>query len=167
MPQPRTDVRAPGGGKKGETSSRNKVNLLVALACFSCCQLLVPWRFQRASVKEKDVALPSAVVFASLLVLLLVWTLVDPVRWERFERHDQTWNTYGKCVLGDGKVGKVMMACDIALLAALLLSTGWQAFRARNISSEFSESTYLGIAVFSWMQLAVVGTPFFFPCGGA
>jgi hypothetical protein len=55
-----------------------------------------------------------------------------------------------------------MMACVVSLCGASFVALGWQAFKARNISTEFSESTYLGIAVFSWMQLSVVGIPVMF-----
>jgi len=47
--------------------------------------------------------------------------------------------------------------------AVALLLACWQAYLARNISSDFSESKYIGIAVFlSWMQVLAVGFPVIF-----
>lgn len=52
------------------------------------------------------------------------------------------------------------MLCGVIALSAVgFLMTCWQAYKARNISSTYSESKYLGIAIFSWVQLIVVGTP--------
>ena len=118
-------------------------------------------RFRRVEVREKDVVLPSIVMSSFVFIFLFVWTLVDPVQWKRLQRDDQQWNTYGRCIVGAG-VGMAMMVSTIVVVTIMFVSSGWQAFKARNISSEFSESTYLGIGVFSWMQVVVVGIPVFF-----
>jgi 7 transmembrane sweet-taste receptor of 3 GCPR len=43
-----------------------------------------------------------------------------------------------------------------------LLTACYQAFKARNISDEFSESKNVGVALFSWLQLMLVGLPLVF-----
>jgi len=63
---------------------------------------------------------------------------------------------------GDGVIGKVMMSLILVVCAVSFIMTCWQAFVARNISSEFSEAKYLGIAVYSWLQLCLVGVPVVF-----
>jgi hypothetical protein len=55
-----------------------------------------------------------------------------------------------------------MLSCVAAVCIIGFIMTCVQAFRARDISSEFSEAKYLGIAVFSWVQIGVVGVPVLF-----
>jgi len=118
--------------------------------------------FRRQRVRERDVILPLIIFVVSNISLLVVWTVVDPLKWERRSVEGQLWRTYGKCSLTEGGVGEKVMVTVLALCTTGFLGLGWQAFKARNISTEFSESTYLGIAVFSWMQLSVVGVPVLF-----
>uniref|UniRef100_A0A6U3DGF0 G-protein coupled receptors family 3 profile domain-containing protein n=1 Tax=Entomoneis paludosa TaxID=265537 RepID=A0A6U3DGF0_9STRA len=116
----------------------------------------------RLKIEPKDVILPASIFVLLNFVFMVIWTVADPMHWERFEVDQQPWNTYGKCHLGDGTVGKVMFGLVVAVCTVSFIMTCWQAFRARNISSEFSESRYLGIAIYSWVQLCVVGVPVYF-----
>jgi hypothetical protein len=50
-------------------------------------------------------------------------------------------------------------AMILVVRAVGFIVTCWQAYLAQNISSEYSESKYLGIAVYSLLQLCVVGVP--------
>lgn len=88
---------------------------------------------------------------------LLAWTIVDPLRWRRNTVPDEAWNTYGLCETG--KKGMTFMVLVVSINAVALISTLWQAYQARDISDEFSEGKKLAVAVFSWMQLLIVGTP--------
>jgi hypothetical protein len=119
-------------------------------------------QFRRLKVRERDVILPSCILVLTVFVLNLTWTLIEPLRWERVPVQGQAWNTYGKCSLGDGRVGEAMLGSIVAVCAIGFTMTGVQAFQARNISSEYSESTYIGIAVFSWAQLCLVAVPVLF-----
>ena len=118
--------------------------------------------FRRRQVRERDVLLPLIIFVVLNIILLMIWTLIDPPKWERFSVEGQVWRTYGKCSSTNGGIGEKVMVIIIALCTVGFLGLGWQAFKARNISTEFSESTYLGIAVFSWTQLCVVGVPVLF-----
>ena len=119
-------------------------------------------RFRRQQVREKDVLLPLVTVVLLNILLLSIWTGVDPLKWERHSVEGERWKTYGKCSLSEGGVGEKMMTSIIVLCVCSFLGLAWQAFKARNISTNYSESTYLGMAVFSWMQLSVVCIPVLF-----
>jgi 7 transmembrane sweet-taste receptor of 3 GCPR/5'-nucleotidase, C-terminal domain len=122
-------------------------------------KLFLSQSFRRMQVLAKDVIfLPSVLVMLNI-IFNTVWTAVDPPRWERIHVKDQPYTSYGTCKLGEGTVGRAMFASIIAICGVGFFMTAWQAFLARNISSEFSESTYLGIAVYSWLQLGLVGIP--------
>lgn len=117
---------------------------------------------RRIQLREKDVIAPFIVLFTSNFVLLLTWTLVDPLTWSRLPVDDQEWNTYGTCLRYEGTTSTVMIVLVAVVNIGALLLASWQAWKARKISDEFSESKNLGIALFSWVQLFVVGFPVLF-----
>jgi hypothetical protein len=106
---------------------------------------------------------PFVVLFTLNLGLLLGWTIADPLSWERFEVEGQAWNTYGKCV--GGTVSLIMLCLLGAVNFGALRMACSQAYLARNISDEFSESKYTGIAIYGWFQILVVGVPILFLIG--
>ena len=58
-------------------------------------------RFQRIKVTEKDVMIPFAVMFTCNVILLVLWTIVDPLKWERVQVDEL--NSYGRCApVGNG-----------------------------------------------------------------
>ena len=115
---------------------------------------------RRKTVKATDVLLPFAVLFALNLAALLVWTFVDPLVWER-SNTGEPFNTFGHCE-GNGPVSTSMMSVSITVNMGALVLACCQAYTARNISDEFSEAKYLGIAIFSWLQVLAVGGPVLF-----
>jgi hypothetical protein len=116
--------------------------------------------FRRIVVTEKDVLAPFAVLFVLNLVFLMTWTFADPLRWERESVGDEDWNTIGSCA--GGTVSKVMLGLlGVVNFGALFLACS-QAYQARNISNEFSESKYIGIAIYGWLQILIVGIPIIF-----
>jgi hypothetical protein len=44
------------------------------------------------------------------------------------------------------------------LIVALIMAC-YQAWKARDVSEDFSESKYIGVGVFMWIELPVVGVP--------
>lgn len=117
---------------------------------------------RRMKVEEKDVMAPFAVLFTLNFIFLLVWTVVDPLQWYRVEAENQPWSTFGTCrssADGNNSVAISMFSLVIAVNATALFVAGFQAYQARNISDEFSESKNMGVALFSWIQLVIVGFP--------
>jgi ABC-type sugar transport system substrate-binding protein len=115
----------------------------------------------RIQVTEKDVLAPFAILFTSNIVVLICWTKLDPLTYTREESDGlDFWNrvisTYGVCrsehpipyltVLAVINFSVVAIAC-------------WQAFQARDIKSEFSESKYIGSAMSSLFQGFLTGIP--------
>jgi hypothetical protein len=119
-------------------------------------------QFRRMQVRERDVIFSTSVLFIANIILNIIWTAADPISWERTSIPAQPNVSYGKCSMGDGRVGRAMLGSIVSVCVIGFFMTCWQAYRARNISSEFSESKYLGIALYGWFQLAVVSTPVLF-----
>jgi len=103
-----------------------------------------------------------------LLVLnfavLLVWTILDPLVYT-IEPHDGTdgWNrvisTYGSCQSDDAfPYLFVLMLVNMGVLVI----ANWQAYRARNLQSEFAESKYIGLILGSMLQATIMGIPILF-----
>jgi hypothetical protein len=115
-------------------------------------QLFHATSFRRLRVTERDVLMPFAGLFTLNALLLIVWTIVDPLRWERLAVEGEEWKTYGTCQSDD--TGYILMYLIVAVDVCALLLACYQAYRARNISSDFSESGSVGLAVFTWLYVS-------------
>lgn len=115
--------------------------------------------FRRFVLKEKDVILPAVVIFSLNIIILICWTIMSPLQWERVPVDSQPWNTVGVCA---SENEAVETGCWVAIgcinFGALILSC-WQAYHARNHSDELSEAKGIVFAMFSWLQLTIVGVP--------
>jgi hypothetical protein len=114
--------------------------------------------FRRKQVNERDVLLPFGIVFALNLITLVTWTAVDPLRWRRRAVRGEPWNTYGVCE-SSGPVGIAFMVLTVIINLSALCLACHQAYKARTISGDFSESKSLALAIYSWLQLCIIGFP--------
>jgi len=118
-------------------------------------------RFRKVTVTERDVLAPFAVVFSLNFLLMLLWTVLDPLRWVRVPIDGAEWNTYGTC-RSEGNAGVIFLILIVLIDFSALALACLQAYRARNVSTEYSESKYIGVAVLSWLQVMLVGMPLIF-----
>jgi gamma-aminobutyric acid type B receptor len=117
--------------------------------------------YARIKVTVKDVLLPFVVLVTGDIVVLICWTVLDPLTYLRIDDiGTDAWNreisSYGACRCNTA------VAYLIPLAAINLLAVGiacWQAYQARDIKSEFSEAKYIGLAVFSLFQAFLMGIP--------
>jgi len=111
---------------------------------------------RRVLVTEKDVAKPFAVLMTLNFVILLSWTLVDPLVFERIYTDELT--SYGRCMpQGNQWKGFIAMLAILNFVALIIVNV--QAYRARSINDELSESKYIGLATLSMFQIFIVGVP--------
>eukprot|EP00984_Skeletonema_dohrnii_P016849 scaffold7548_cov104-Skeletonema_dohrnii-CCMP3373.AAC.3 len=111
---------------------------------------------KRVVVTEKDVLKPFAVLMTSNFVILLSWTLVDPMVFERVYTDELT--SYGRC-MPQGNEWKGFIASLAILNFIALIIVNVQAYHARSINDELSESKYIGLATLSMFQIFIVGVP--------
>jgi 7 transmembrane sweet-taste receptor of 3 GCPR/Periplasmic binding protein domain len=121
-------------------------------------------RFTRKEVNSWDVLFPVIILLGANILVLSLWTAFAPLQFSR-QPHPGTdaWNrvisTYGMC----SSPNALPYAVTIVILNfMLLLIANYQAFRARDIQSEFSESKYIAIVMGSMLQIAVIGIPIVF-----
>ena len=113
--------------------------------------------YRRVVVRERDVIAPFVLLFTLNTVLLITWTVIDPLSSERLPVEDEEWKSYAACRTGDVGRGLMYSIAGVNMLALILAC--YQAYRARNISDEFSESRNFGLAVGCWLQVLLVGFP--------
>lgn len=122
-------------------------------------KILLASRFRRVKAGFKEAAVGFGMLFAMNFVLLLIWTLVDPLQWEmRRVDEDEDWKLYGSCTKM-GTPGYVLMGLTFALNFAILLLACREAFKARGVSEEYGETKSVALALYSWVQIMIVGGP--------
>lgn len=109
--------------------------------------------------------IPFGVLLVANVVVLTLWTLLDPMVYVR-RAHPGTdgWNrvisTYGSC---QSEHPPLPFLIPLAVLnMGVLIIANWQAYRARHIQCEFSESTYIGLVMAILLQAALTGVPLLF-----
>ena len=117
--------------------------------------------YERIQVSTTQVLLPFLCIFTCNVVILICWTILDPLTYERLIGDGTDfWNreieSYGAC-----RSDKALaFLTPLALINFMVLGIAcWQAFEGRNIESEFSESKYIGLSVLSLFQGFIIGIP--------
>lgn len=118
-------------------------------------------QFGRLKVSESDVLFPFILLLSLNIIVLISWTVIDPLTYEReFLLGTDYWNreiaSVGRCRSNRPAAYLVPLACVnfISLVIA-----GWQAWQARDIEDEFSEGKYIGLSIFSMCQAFMTGIP--------
>lgn len=114
--------------------------------------------FQRKVVTVKDVLKPFLALFGLNLVFLIILTTMDPPVWHREPIDDlNPYSTYGVCQPGTLGSFMVLGLATTDLVATIFLCI--QAYRARDIRSDFSEARGVALALFSSLQAIIITTP--------
>jgi gamma-aminobutyric acid type B receptor len=118
--------------------------------------------FKRMKVTEKDVIVPFLVLLAANVLVLIVWTAAYPHSYVRKTKEGtDVWNrpiaSVGSCYTESTSTG--FLIALVVLNAAVVLLANIEAYKARNIQTEYSESKYINIIMFSMLQAFVLGIP--------
>jgi len=111
---------------------------------------------RRVKVKIKDVLTPFFVLMGLNLILMVLWTTVAPRVWVRTVP-DENYESYGYCESGKGANALIGLIAVVNIAALVLANV--QAFRARKISMDFSESFWIGMIMVCILQALVLGIP--------
>jgi hypothetical protein len=100
-------------------------------------------------VTSKENFVAFSMLFVLNFLIMLVWTLVVPVEYKIHVVEGEEWKFYCNCTSMDAGGWSFLVLTTGLNFFALVLAC-YQAYQARNISDEYSEtSKSLGIAVFS------------------
>jgi len=115
----------------------------------------------RFEVSTQDVLAPFAVLFMCNVIVLICWTVIDPLSYTR-SIGDGTdfWNreikSYGSCQSDKALAFLTPLA---VINFAIFAIACWQAFEARHVESKFAELKYIGLLVASLFQAFLVALP--------
>lgn len=116
--------------------------------------------FKRVTITIKDVLAPFFVLITANIIVLITWTVVSPLRWTRtvleYDDYDRPTSSIGQCSSENGApfIWILVLINGCALILAL-----WQAYLARNITTEFSESKHIAMAMIMIFQSLFIGVP--------
>lgn len=131
---------------------------------------------QQVKVKAKDVMLPFVILFIANFAVLLAWTLVEPLRWQRVEvaNYDQfgrSVESYGTCFAPDQsghflevssrKSNSFVVALGVFNFVAVIFAN-YQCYLSRQVPSDFNESYYIALSMLSILEGFLIGTPILF-----
>ena len=112
-------------------------------------------------MREKDVLAPFVIVLSLNIIVLVLWTVLDPLEYTR--EFEKGTDLYNREIESNGYCRSENAPWFLAALAIINLSVlvvaSKQAYNARNIKSEFAESSYIALAVFSLAQAFCTGLP--------
>lgn len=117
-------------------------------------------RFKRVTVTALDVAKPMAALLVANIVVLTTWTIMDPLQREIVivseDNFGRPTETYGVC---NSEHATIFLSVLCVINIGSLLYALLEAWRARKVSTELSESSY----IFTALGLVLVATLFGIP----
>jgi len=116
--------------------------------------------FRRTKVTLGETfSLTAAVLFLDITILL-IWTVVDPLKWERTVTSE---DKFGEPLASEGicncQYWEFWVGSIALLHGGLLAIACFFCYQARDISTKISEGKYVSMAMFSNLQIFVVGLP--------
>jgi gamma-aminobutyric acid type B receptor len=121
-------------------------------------------QFRRVKVGISDAMFPLAVLMLCNISLLVMWTVMSPVTWERiqvanYDEYGRSVESYGRCE-GDGSTTTKVIISLMAIVNGLgLVFTNYQGIKTRALPTAFNESFYLAIANASLLEALILGIP--------
>jgi len=117
-------------------------------------------RFKRIKLTASDVMKPMVVLLLINIIILLVWSIIDPITHETIvveqDPFGRSTNTYGVC----SSQHQTIFICVLGVInLGILLFAVLQAYRARNISTELQESTYIFQAMALCLLVSFIAIP--------
>jgi len=118
--------------------------------------------FKKVKITPLDVIVPGAVLLGCNFLVLIIWTILSPMTWAiktlQYDEYNRPKVQIGGCDSADGTalayIGSLLAIDGIAILITL-----WQAYKARHITTDLSESKYIGIAVVAMFEASFIGVP--------
>jgi hypothetical protein len=121
-------------------------------------------RFRKINVQVKDVLYPFVILLTLNFTLLTVWTVVDPLRWVRQDLDStdvfgRATESFGSCS-SESKTNEIIFNTFFCLFNfSALAVANWQSYQARNLQTEFNESSNITMSMFFMTEAALLGLP--------
>lgn len=138
----------------------------LVMYCAVYCKLLrvrKVFSLNRRKVTIFQVLWPFLLILASSIVVLIAWTVIDPLQWERVVLAERPLETYGRCTSSNMVPFVVPLFLLVGIITAMVLFIAW---KARDIQAEFCEWNYCFYGVFIHLQMMAVGIPLYIVLNG-
>lgn len=119
--------------------------------------------FRRLKLTARDVMVPMAVLLLLNVIILIVWTVIDPLRVDTFitlyDFFQRPRKAYCMCTSDHASI--FVSALSIINLGSLAFSA-FQAWQARNLSTDMAESSYIFRVMAIFLYVSFLGIPIMF-----
>ena len=121
-------------------------------------------RYRRIQVMPRDVVLPFVFLLSMNVIILIVWTVLSPLRWKRagaanYDVFGRSRESYGRCISEDQFIGRI---CGTSILIVDLIAVivaNYQSYMARSVPIAFQESFYIFICNALILESLLLGVP--------
>ena len=113
-------------------------------------------QFTRRKIQTKQVVWPMAALLLGAVVILSLWTAIDPLVWNRKEIDEFTGESIGGCESENA------LAFGIPLIVVMLvpaLLTAIMAHKTKDVDESFSESFWIFLMIVLQIEVAFVALP--------
>lgn len=112
-------------------------------------------------VSAFDIFFFFLIYFLLNFIVLITWTIVSPLIWVRqYDTARDLFNreieSFAKCE-SDNSIAFVIVLALINF--GMLILGNWWAYKARNIETEYNESSYIGVSMAAVLQAWAMGVP--------
>ena len=118
--------------------------------------------YRRIKVTVVDVMKPALFLMILTAIILTTWTILSPPKWTRdvslIDQFGRIVETKGKCNFHSHDSIPYLVSLGIVLLGALAYSV-YEAYMARHVSTEFSESEYIFLVLCTILLMSFLGIP--------
>ncbi|CAB9519776.1 acid type B receptor subunit 2 [Seminavis robusta] len=121
-------------------------------------------QFRRVQVHVKDVVYPLVIMVGLNLVVLITWSAVDPLVWERKiepsrDRFDRPTSSYAICTSNSQTLERLFGGLLFAINFVALALANWECYKGRKLPTEFNETSRIAISMFSLSETLIIGSP--------
>jgi hypothetical protein len=116
-------------------------------------------QFRKLRVTEKDVMGPFLFWCVVNSLVLALRTGLDFVKFERVEIDDDPANTIASCQVDEGALSTFLFTANVIVTLSCIFAAAYQAYVARNVSEEYSESRPLMVALIIWLEILAICIP--------
>jgi hypothetical protein len=122
---------------------------------------------RRVVIRPRHVILPFIVLMMINAIVMLAWTIDAPQVWKRmqvtnYDTFGRSIETVGHCEPSNRRRSTVYLGILIAIDVSVLIFSNYQAYLARILPTEFSESNHIAIAMASMLEICLLGLPLLF-----
>ena len=122
---------------------------------------------RRVVIRPRHVILPLIVLMIINFVVMLAWTIDAPQIWQRnnvanYDTFGRSIESVGSCEPSNKSRSTVYLSILVAIDLSVLVFSNYQAYLARILPTEFSESTHIAIAMASMLEICILGIPLLF-----